>query len=160
MRLYRIAACEHINDLTGTGSFLHGGRWNSKGVHLLYTAESSALSMLEALAHITMANAIRDYCRVVMEFSDAGQYVFEHLVKELKPTQLPTDWRSSPGPDALKMIGDAFVQEGKFFALKTPSVLEPDSFNYLLNPRHPAFSAIKVISSDRVSFDLRLLNRK
>ena len=160
MRLYRIAACEHISDLSGTGSFLHGGRWTSKGVHLLYTAESSALSMLEALAHITMANAKREYCRVVMEFSQGGQYVFEHLVKEIKPNQLPSDWRSSPGPDELKKIGDAFAREGKFFSLKVPSVLEPDSFNYLLNPGHPMYKKLQIIKIGQVKFDQRLMIRK
>jgi RES domain-containing protein len=177
MRLYRIAACEHIDDLMGTGAYLHGGRWNSKGIHMLYTAENSALSMLEALAHITMVNAKRAYCRIVLEW--VGDRLVGHQpegvgknqerlqiqddgrwVKEINIAQLPSDWRNSPGPDALREIGDAFVQEGKYLALKVPSVLASDSFNYLLNPRHELFKNLTVASVEEVSFDNRLDARK
>ncbi|HMP94283.1 MAG TPA: RES family NAD+ phosphorylase, partial [Phnomibacter sp.] len=47
MVVYRIAACSYINDLSGEGAYLHGGRWNSPGTRLLYTAENPALAMLE-----------------------------------------------------------------------------------------------------------------
>lgn len=160
MKLYRISACEHINDLSGTGAFLHGGRWNSKGVHLLYTAASAALSMLEALAHITMANAKRSYCRTVLHFLESEQFVFQDAVQEVNLNQLPADWRSSPGPDALKIIGDAFEQEGRFLALKVPSVLDPESFNYLLNPLHPLYKHLEVLKTEQVHFDQRLVSRK
>lgn len=160
MKLYRISACEHINDLSGRGAFLHGGRWNSKGVHLLYTAENAALSILEALAHITMANAKRSYCKTVLHFLESEQFVFQDAVKKLQIEQLPAGWRSSPGPDVLKEMGDAFVQEGKFLALKVPSVLVPDSFNYLLNPLHPLNKHLEVLKTEQVHFDQRLVSRK
>lgn len=190
MRLYRISTCDHIEDLTGTGSFLHGGRWNNKGTRLLYTAESRALSMLEALAHITMLNLKRGYCRVVLEWvsEDRGRLVgqgpggvgttpvgegletqennsrekafsFADLIKEVEVGQLPADWRSNPGPDFLREIGDEFVKDGKYLALKIPSVLDTESYNYLLNPLHPAFSNILRISTETVSFDYRLIKK-
>ncbi len=176
MKFYRITTCDHVNDLSGEGAYLHGGRWNSKGTRMLYTAESMALSMLEALAHVTMVNQKRGYCRVVLEApsnSPAGReqlpddtdfdgvsFIQENLFKQIDIHQLPEDFRSNPGPDALRAIGDQFIEEGKFLALKVPSVVVPDSFNYLLNPKHYLFENIKTIESSPVVFDQRIIKSK
>jgi len=38
MIVYRIAKlAKRTNDLTGTGAYLSGGRWNNPGVYALYT---------------------------------------------------------------------------------------------------------------------------
>jgi RES domain-containing protein len=161
MNFYRITSCEFKNDLSGTGAYKHGGRWNNKGTNLLYTAEYPALAMLEALAHITMVKQKRDYCKMVI--AHPNPVIFNELFKdgnwyqEIAVDQLPADWRSSPGPDSLREIGDAFVSAGAFLALKVPSVLEPDSFNFLFNPAHPAFADFKVIHAELVFFDQRLI---
>lgn len=156
MIFYRITSCDRVNDLSGEGAYLYGGRWNSKGTRILYTAENMALSMLEALAHITMVNQQRSYCRIVMELITEEPY--SKYMEEINTDQLPSDWRNSPEPDALKTIGDAFIAEGKMFALKVPSVLAPDSYNYLLNPNHEMFGMMKIIQSDEVKFDQRLIS--
>lgn len=208
MKFYRITTCDYVNDLSGEGAYMHGGRWNSKGTRILYTAESMALSMLEALAHITMVHQKRAYCRVVLEGGNGlvpevsavretrttatsgtgeirtrntaiGDLLEAGMVrhppgsreegsadekyewyKEITEHQLPTDWRNNPGPDVLKKFGDDFITEGKLFALKVPSVLTPDSFNYLLNPGHEFFKHLNVGSVEEVSFDYRLVSKK
>ena len=43
MQVYRIAQKAFINDLSGEGARLFGGRWNRRGIPLLYTAESRSL---------------------------------------------------------------------------------------------------------------------
>ncbi|MDH3556285.1 MAG: RES family NAD+ phosphorylase, partial [Deltaproteobacteria bacterium] len=43
MVVYRIAKEKYIRDLAGTGARLSGGRWNNKGVGILYASESRAL---------------------------------------------------------------------------------------------------------------------
>ena len=50
MIVYRLlqAACQN-EPLSGQGAALYGGRWNPKGLSLLYTTESPALSLLEVL---------------------------------------------------------------------------------------------------------------
>lgn len=176
MKFYRINTCDHVNDLSGEGAYLYGGRWNSKGTRILYTAESMALAMLEALAHITMVNQQRAYCRVVLvapSNSPAGgeqlpadtdydgvSFIQENLFKQIDIHQLPEDFRINPGPDALRVIGDQFIEEGKYLALKVPSVVVPDSFNYLLNPGHILFKKLMVENVQEVSFDQRLIIRK
>jgi RES domain-containing protein len=169
MKFYRITTCDHVNDLSGEGAYLHGGRWNSKGTRILYTAESMALSMIEALAHITMVNQKRAYCWVVLEANGLVEHQPGALgEEELQPApenwfgqidvdDLPADFRTNPGPDALRAIGDQFIAEGKYLALKVPSVVVPDSFNYLLNPGHALFNKLMVENVQEVSFDQRLV---
>ncbi len=156
MIFYRITSCDRLNDLSGEGAYLYGGRWNSKGTRILYTAENMALSMLEALAHITMVNQQRSYCRIVIAINTDEPY--SKWIEEINTDKLPSDWRNSYGHDALKEIGDVFIAEGKMLALKVPSVLAPDSYNYLLNPNHELFGMMKIIQSEEVKFDQRLIS--
>jgi RES domain-containing protein len=149
MTVYRIAACKYIKDLSGEGAFRYGARWNSPGTRMLYTAESSALAMLEALAHITMLPLVQPYCMVRLQVPDS--------VEILDMNTLPDNWNAMPAPDTLNKIGNEFVAEGKALALKVPSVLVPDNFNFLINPTHPLFSEMKVIAITNISFDQRLV---
>jgi RES domain-containing protein len=163
MKLYRITTCNYANDLSGEGAYLYGGRWNSKGTRLLYTAESSALAMLEALAHITMVHQKRAYCKVVLDCSGLVPHqpggADSDFFKSVSVNELPQHWRNNPGPDALKQFGDDFIKEGKCLGLKVPSVLDPDSCNYLINPNHALFAELKIHSISPVSFDQRFLKR-
>ena len=51
MIVYRITNSLYSNDITGTGAKLMGGRWNSKGVPLLYVSEHISLAVLEMLVN-------------------------------------------------------------------------------------------------------------
>ena len=151
IRLYRISACKYVDGLPGEGAFLAGGRWNSKGTRLVYTSENSSLSMLEALAHITMLNLVQPYCMQIFDIPDS--------VIDLDISVLTAEWQQNPSPDFLKKYGDSFAKENKALALKVPSAIMPDSSNYLINPAHPFFASIKQVAVRNVSFDQRLVNR-
>jgi RES domain-containing protein len=59
----------------------------------------------------------------------------------------------------LQLIGDEWVNRGASAVLEVPSaVIETDS-NYLLNPEHPDFKAVRVMDPHGFEFDLRLLKR-
>lgn len=55
MRVYRIAKTKYIHDLSGAGARIYGGRWNNKGVGLLYTSENRALATVEHLGHVPLS---------------------------------------------------------------------------------------------------------
>lgn len=152
MILYRISNCKFISDLSGTGAALYGGRWNSEGVYILYTAGSPSLAMLESLVHFG-GRIVGDYCQIAIEVPDK-------FIMELKEDDLPANWRESPPPDTLRSFGNKFISEGKFLMLKVPSVLVPDESNYLLNPLHPEFKKVKVLVKSKVRFDERLLRKE
>ncbi|HEV7382374.1 MAG TPA: RES family NAD+ phosphorylase, partial [Dyadobacter sp.] len=63
MMLYRLAAQEYIEDQTGTGAKLFGGRWNPEGLACLYTSEHVSLAFLEKYVH---AKAKENMSRVAL----------------------------------------------------------------------------------------------
>jgi RES domain-containing protein len=150
MQLYRIGKCRYIDDTSGKGAALYGGRWNSVGTKVLYTAGSGALAMLEALVNLPNLKITDPYCLVVLEVPDAS-------IKETKAADLPEGWNSFPAPEALRQTGDTFIKEGKYLILKVPSAIMPLEANYIINPLHPLFSKLKVVQKERLEFDKRLL---
>jgi RES domain-containing protein len=152
MTVYRISTCHYIDDLSGEGAFLHGARWNSPGTRVLYAAENAALAMLEALAHITMLPVKQPFCLLRLSIPND--------IASIDVASLPPDWKQQPPPDTLRKYGDVFAANGEALALKVPSVLVPDNFNFLINPHHALFSKIKKIAVSNISFDQRLFSTK
>jgi RES domain-containing protein len=148
MKVYRISKCAYVGDLSGTGAALYGGRWNSKGTYLLYTAGSSSLAMLESVVHLSNLPA-SDYCLIILDIPD-------NSIEEADVNQLPKTWNQHPPPAMLRKTGDKFVREGKKLALRVPSAVNEEEFNLLLNPAHPDFAKVKVVRSRPIAFDDRL----
>ncbi len=48
MRVYRISKIQYHHHLSGEGARLAGGRWNSKGISIVYTSSSIAPATLES----------------------------------------------------------------------------------------------------------------
>jgi RES domain-containing protein len=148
MLVYRISNCRYISDLSGKGAAMYGGRWNSKDTYVLYTAQSRALALLEAVVHIGKVPEA-GFCMATLDIPDNSIEVFP-------ADKLPPDWKENPSPNYLKKIGDLFCDKNKYLALKMPSVLMMEEHNYLLNPFHPAFSKVKIVSQRPIKIDERL----
>ena len=133
----------------GEGARLHGGRWNSAGISLIYTSGTKALAALESLVHLNPP-VIFKYLAIPIEFHNA-------LVEKIAPDTLPADWTDVPPPPSTKDIGDTWVMEARSAVLDIPSVLIPGEANYLLNPAHPDFKKIVIGKPEPFSFDPRLL---
>ena len=70
---------------------------------------------------------------------------------------LPNDWREYPAPLSTAVIGNEWLASRESAVLSVPSVIVPSERNYLLNPRHPRFTAIiKTVREEVFSFDPRL----
>jgi RES domain-containing protein len=151
MRVYRISKCQYIDDLSGTGAATYAGRWHSKGTHILYTASTPSLALLESVVHISNI-PVAGYCMICLEIP-------ENKFLQLSTIDLPVNWFVNPPPDFLKTYGDRFIRESKFLALKLPSAIMPEESNYLLNPNHADFKKIKVVSKRTVPIDERLLKQ-
>ncbi|ALJ00879.1 RES family NAD+ phosphorylase [Rufibacter tibetensis] len=150
MIVYRLSKGLYKNDLSGRGAELAGGRWNSKGTALLYTCESRALCTTEIAVHTPLGIVPVDYWLITLEVPDTLP------LSEVPVPQLSSDWKSFPHPNATQLIGDAFVQEGRFVGLKVPSAVVHGDHNYLFNPRHQEFGEIKLLESEPFPFDARL----
>jgi RES domain-containing protein len=135
----------------GEGARRDGGRWNSPGRAMIYTADSAALAALEMLVHLGRGTILQRYVLIACSFD-------ERLVAELPRARLPSHWRSYPAPPELQMLGDEWLQARKSAILQVPSaIIETDS-NFLLNPAHPDFASITMEPPRPFEFDLRLLH--
>ena len=150
MRVYRLGKSAYATDLSGKGAEKAGGRWNSKGVAILYTSDSRALSTAEIAVHTPLGNLPKDYTLVSIEIPD------ELLIGTISQDQLPPDWKVFPHNHSTQEIGDAFIKQSIYPVLKAPSAVVQGEFNYLLNPNHPDFHRIKIVASENFEFDDRL----
>ena len=151
MVLYRISNCNYAGDLSGTGARLYGGRWNSEGKSMLYTASSRALAALEVLVHLPPLLVPNNFCLTEIEVPENSIYTLDLVL-------LPANWRDISPPITLRQLGDEFLKKCEKLVMKVPSSIVPAEYNYLLNPLHPEASKAKVINREPFSFDERLLN--
>lgn len=93
---YRICKTKYVaTAFDGEGAFRFGGRWNTRGTRLIYTAGSLALAALEMLVHL-------DDDELLLAYSFAAVQIPPALimpVKDFRP--LPKNWSASPAPAVL-----------------------------------------------------------
>lgn len=132
---------------------MYGGRWNSPGTAMVYTAGSQSLAALEMLVHLDTADLLGKY--VVFEVT-----IVESLIRALAEEELPRNWRSDPPPAKLRKMGDAWVASAVCVALCVPSAIIPTEQNFLLNPKHPDFAKLQFGKAVPFHYDSRLADRK
>ena len=150
--VFRIVTQRHVADaFTGEGARLFGGRWNPKGVRVIYTASSRALAMLEML---TQDQPLRAHYVIIPATISASIDI-----ERIAITKLPTDWSEPSQHDALRAAGADWAKRGKAAVLCVPSAVVPSEFNYLLNPEHTDFKRIKIGKAEGIKADSRLLQK-
>ncbi|WP_448700808.1 RES family NAD+ phosphorylase [Mucilaginibacter sp. AW1-3] len=153
MILYRLSKQQYINDLSGRGAELTGGRWNSKGIPVLYTAESRALAAIEIAVHIPLGIIPSNYYLAAIELPGPDR------IARIEIADLPARWDSHPFIKITQRAGDIFIKENKHLALQVPSATVKGDHNYLINPNHVDFKKVKVISTEPFEFDSRLFKK-
>ncbi len=134
----------------GEGARLEGGRWNPKGIPVVYLSDHPALAALEAFIHLKGAVTKIEFVMYRVEIP------IELPVLELTVADLPAGWRNEPLSPQTMAVGEKWVQEGKAAILKVPSVLVPAAANLVLNPRHKDFPKIRIGPAEKFSFDPRM----
>lgn len=149
MIVYRLTSGAYMNDLSGTGAKLFGGRWNSTGNSVVYTTEHISLAVLEILVHIKTYNRPLDYYLVTIEIPES----FNKPIT-IQPQKLKPNWQDDANYG--QSIGDDFLASGKSLILKVPSAIIEEENNFLINPGHPDADKIKIRSTKKFIFDQRL----
>lgn len=148
MRVYRIARQRYASDLSGTGARLYGGRWNPKGIALVYTAESRALAAMELAVRIDLNDLPEDLCVITLDVPDTVT---------VEGVEQVDQWdRHPPDPLASVLQGQRFVERGDALVLRVPSVVVRGDINYLLNPLHEDFQQVHRVETVPFFFDERL----
>jgi len=138
----------------GEGAFRFGGRWNSRGTRILYTAGSLSLAALEMLVHLNNEEILLSYSFATAEFD-------ESLILPVEEFRvLPENWNDSPPPLEIQQIGDEWAREQVSVVLKVPTSVLPVEFNYLINVEHPVFSKVKLSKPQTFTFDERLYGKE
>jgi RES domain-containing protein len=114
---------------SGEGAFQAGGRWNSKGVRVVYSALDPATAILEVAVHkgFKSLDAV-PHVLTALHVVDASNV---HIVR---PTDVPNPNWLRPGiPGAgQQAFGDALLAKHKFVVI--PSVVSNHSWNLIFDP--------------------------
>lgn len=152
MLSWRITRAAHAA-LDGAGARRIGGRWNSPGVAVVFTAEHLSLAALEYLVHIDIDDVPDDLVALGIEVpDDAGEL-------HLDAGDLPPDWRTALYSEECRGIGDAWARSQESLLLRVPSVIIPEEDNLVINPSHPRAAEVRIASERPFTFDPRLLDR-
>ncbi len=136
----------------GEGARIYGGRCNSKGTSMVYTASSLSLAAMEILVHLDSDEILNRYVCIPIEFPSKLSLLFNQQA-------LPKNWRNRVAPLSTKRIGDQWVLKQQSVLLEVPSVLVSEESNFLINPAHPDFRQISIGQPKPFEFDPRLIKR-
>jgi len=152
---YRLCKTRHLaSAFTGEGAKIHGGRWNSPGIAVVYAASSLSLATLEVLVHLEDPEA---FARL---FSWIPLEIPENLIEEIEREFLPYDWFGDESHASTQAVGDAWLKSMRSPVLAVPSVVTPTEWNFLLNPAHRKFNDIKIGEATAFRPDPRLVGWK
>lgn len=150
MKLYRIAKLKHLNDLSGQGARLYGGRWNKIGYNMLYCSTHLSLCVLEILVHMDYQYITEDYGFLEIEIPN------DTKIEVVKPSILKQQWRHNPPLSFTQDYGTNWLNSQSSLSLKVPSAVLPNEFNVLINPNHQNFSKITVAKPSTLDIDSRV----
>src|ERR1700736_4604505 len=90
MRFWRICRRRYAADAaSGEGARLYGGRWNSRGVRVVYASTSLALAAVETF--VNLEPNLRPADLIFIE----GEIPEELEIGKLDPKRLPAGWRET-----------------------------------------------------------------
>lgn len=144
MIVYRLTLPQYSSDLSGIGASMYGGRWNSIGNFILYTAQSSSLSILEHLVHMHGAKNDSKYLLSIIDIGDSIVQKVDSPFAEVSSQKVT------------QAAGDNWLSSKASPILKVPSIINPLESNYLINPNHLGLS-IEIKNQEWFIYDDRLL---
>ena len=130
---------------------LAAGRWHNKGQLIVYCAPNPATALLEVLVHSGELEpdelpATYQFLKIEVPEDVSSQMIAGE--------DLPTEWRQKI--KITRQLGDQWLVENHSALLHVPSVIVPETFNCLLNPRHPASSRLRIVDIIDYPLDKRL----
>jgi RES domain-containing protein len=152
MRFWRICRQRYARDAAnGEGSRLYGGRWNSRGVRVVYASSSLALAAVETFVNLEPKLRPADLVSIEGEIPENLE------ITRLDVRDLPSRWYATRD-ESLRNFGDTWIKAGRTVALLVPSAAIRGEWNVLLNPAHAEFSQIKVGDPQQFTFDVRMFS--
>ena len=140
------------DDLSGKGAEVTGGRWNRRGVPMIYASTSIALACLETLVHLGGGHSLplnRYLVRIdVPQESWTSRIVFDaagHVGWDAEPPGVVSlDW------------GTRWARSQGSLLAEVPSIVVHEESNVLINPRRPDLAQLTAVKVRQWTYDLRL----
>jgi len=148
MIVFRISNEIYKEDISGNGASINGSRWNSKGIRMLYTSEYISLAILESLVHLRVVDIPEKQYLLHIEVPDDD-------FLEIKQSKIKENWQQHL--NYTQWMGDQFILPNQSLTLKVPSAVVMQEHNFLINPLHAGFKKVKIIKSELLGLDKRLL---
>ena len=150
MRFWRICRRRYSGEAArGEGARLYGGRWNSRGVRVVYASTSLALAAVETFVNLEPNLRPPDLVSIEGEIPRALQ------IRRLDQASLPARWYQTRD-DSLRRFGDEWIRRGASVGLLVPSAAIRGEWNILINPAHPDFSSVTFEEPASFEFDVRM----
>ncbi|NNE30282.1 MAG: RES family NAD+ phosphorylase [Saprospiraceae bacterium] len=145
--LFRITLKKWSQDLVGSG---YPARWNRKGEHVIYTAESASLACLENVVHRSGEGLHKNFALMKIGVPNGT------AISNITPRRLPKNWSDFENYAKCQEIGSQWYHKKDTVLLRVPSAIIPEEYNYLINTTHPIFSKIKIKETRPFIFDPRI----
>lgn len=152
--LWRIATdtpAYQAHDLTGRGAELTGGRWNRRGVRMVYTSTSRALACLETVVHLGARSLPLN--RYLVEIAVPAD---EWAARTVFSSTDNVGWDAEPAGMVSLEWGSVWASGAWTLLAEVPSVVVPEEANVLINPRHRGVALLRARKVRRWMYDARL----
>jgi RES domain-containing protein len=136
--------------LDGRGGLFASGRWHTRGHEILYCAPNPAAALLEVMVHgaVGSPEAFGNFQFLKIDVPDSVS------IERMDEAQLPSDWVI--GLEATRALGDGWLRAERAAVLIVRSVLVPETYNALINPRHRDAEQLRLLSAVTYPLDSRL----
>jgi RES domain-containing protein len=154
MRIWRLCRAAYAAEaFSGLGARRFGGRWNSRGVPMVYSSSSLALAAMELFVHLEPGQAPDDlvYLSAVLSGGEPG--------RTLHSAELPPAWwtdNPAAGIATARDLGDSWIRDRSSLAMMVLSVPIRVEWNILLNPLHPRIGELLIEPAQPFVFDARM----
>lgn len=136
----------------GEGARTYGGRWNPKGVAMIYASQSKSLAAFENLVHTQNAELLGSFIMIPATLD-------ERACITIAEADLPPGWNEPQIGTGSQMFGKRWAVSNESVACRIPSIIIPGEWNYLLNPLHPEFgSSVEIGPTEPFTFDAQVLD--
>ncbi|HEX4030495.1 MAG TPA: RES family NAD+ phosphorylase [Terracidiphilus sp.] len=149
MLIWRLCRAMHApGAFSGEGARRFGGRWNSRGVAMVYCSSSLALAAIELFVHLDPTQAPADLVAISALLPDGEP------ARTIEPADLPPEWWTDL--TATRALGDAWIRASSSLTVRVPSVPIRPEWNVLLNPLHPRMAEFRIDAARPFVFDARM----
>ena len=144
MILWRIS---RHRDISGMGGLKGAGRWHYAGHAVVYLTETPASALLEVCVHTSANDVPPELTLLKVEGPDVD-------FPSIKADDLPKDWRTQLA--MTRDLGTIWLEKNESILLEVPSVIVPETVNFLFNPSHKQAAKFHIADTFLYPFDIRL----